>query len=122
MGPCGNLRRRYLDVRVKEVPPVNFTAKVKVTNRVQAVENGDVSLSFAPDYGDGRNAEWAAATPALSLSMTVKADVGQYVEMGDEFTLTFTNDTAARHDAESDAEASEGDDPDETPPNAGSVL
>jgi hypothetical protein len=121
MGPCGNLRRRYLDVRVKEVP-VNFTAKVKVTNRVQTKDDGDVSLSFAPDYGDGRNAEWAAATPALSLSMTVKADVGQYVEMDDEFTLMFTNDTAARHDRESDAEALDEDDPDETPPNAGSAL
>lgn len=64
-----------------------FTAKVVVDSKV---ENGDqVSLRFRPDYDEGRNAEWAEATPALSLAMTVKGEVADGVEVGDAWTLTF---------------------------------
>jgi len=65
-----------------------FTAKVVVESRV---EHGDqVSLQFRPDYEQGRNAEWAEATPALSLGMTVKGEVAEEVEVGDAWTLTFS--------------------------------
>lgn len=46
-------------------------------------------LSFAPDYADGRNAEWAAATPSLSLTMTVKAAVAEHFRQGQRLTLAF---------------------------------
>jgi hypothetical protein len=50
------------------------------------------TLNFAADYMDGRNKQWSAATPALSLAMTVKGDVGDNFSVGDAFTLTFEKD------------------------------
>ena len=62
------------------------TAKVKLAS---VTPSGDVSLlQFEPDYQDDRNQEWAAATPHLQLSMTVKADVASNFEPG-AYTLTF---------------------------------
>ncbi len=95
----------------------NITAKVKVTNNVV---NGDyASLSFNADYADGRNQEWAYATPSLSLSMTVRPEVAERFPMGQAFTLTFTGDdgdTAAESavDESDDAEADEGTPDDST--------
>lgn len=75
---------------------MQVTAKVrlqsKVVNGDEDNPNRTALLQFAPDYTDGRNKEWAAATPALSLSMTVKGDVGDNFEAGDKFTLTFEKD------------------------------
>jgi len=65
------------------------TAKVECTGRSVPYE-GEVALSFGPDYADGRNAEWAAATPHLSLSMTVNDEAGQHFQLGGTYTLTFT--------------------------------
>jgi hypothetical protein len=67
-----------------------FTAKVVVESKVE--HGQQVSLQFRPDYDQGRNAEWAEATPALSLGMTVKNEVAEQVEVGDAFTLTFAKD------------------------------
>jgi hypothetical protein len=64
------------------------TAKVACTSKQPAWE-GASSLSFSPDYADGRNAEWAAATPSLSPTMTVKGDVADAFELGAKYTLTF---------------------------------
>jgi|1185.fasta_scaffold00984_2 hypothetical protein len=64
------------------------TAKVKLDRKADA-GNGQVSLSFSPDYQDGRNAEWSEATPALSVSMTVKGDVAERFTEGGKYTLTF---------------------------------
>jgi len=47
------------------------------------------TVSFMPDYMDGRNKEWAAATPTLNLSMTVKGSVADQFEPGKKYTLTF---------------------------------
>ena len=69
---------------------MNITAKVKLQ-----VANGNgayTRLYFVPDYTDGRNAEWAAATPSLSLDMNVKTDVADKFEVGKAYTLTFTED------------------------------
>ncbi len=65
-----------------------ITAKVKCTNKEPAWNDG-ATLSFQPDYADGRNKAWAEATPALSLTMTVKGEVAERFEVGDAFTLTF---------------------------------
>lgn len=64
------------------------TAKVKL----QSVQEGnEVRLVFVPDYQDGRNAEWAIATPALSLDMHVLRSVADaHFEMGKPYTLTIT--------------------------------
>lgn len=63
------------------------TAKVKCT--AHTVNGDTVALAFGPDYADDRNADWAAATPHLSLSMTVKANVGEHFKLNDAYTLTF---------------------------------
>lgn len=62
------------------------TAKVKLAS---VNPQGDLSLlMFEPDYADDRNQEWAAATPHLQLSMTVRSDVVANFEPG-AYTLTF---------------------------------
>jgi hypothetical protein len=66
------------------------TAKVKVSNK-QPYGSG-ATLTFAPDYQDGRNKEWAEATPALHLVMTVVGAVAEQFEVGDAVTLTFEHD------------------------------
>lgn len=66
---------------------------MKVTAKAQLNTKGDgtqaATLSFGPDYQDGRNAEWAAATPSLSINMTVKGDVADFFEQGGKYTVTF---------------------------------
>lgn len=66
---------------------MKITAKVKVSGKTEAGEY--TSLHFQPDYQDERNKAWAVATPALSLSMNVKAAVGEHFEQGEAYTLTF---------------------------------
>lgn len=66
---------------------MQVTAKVTCSAKQ---ENGDqTSLSFVPDYADGRNKEWSLYTPSLSLSMTVKNEVAAHFEQGKPYTLTF---------------------------------
>lgn len=75
-----------------------ITAKVVLNNRTEAGE--DVTLTFNADYAEGRNKEWASATPALSLTMTVKGPVAERFHVGDRFTLAFTpDDEAGAHTA-----------------------
>lgn len=64
------------------------TAKVECTSRSVGY-NDSVSLSFSPDYHDGRNKEWAEATPSLSFQMTVKASVAEHFQQGGKYTVTF---------------------------------
>jgi hypothetical protein len=64
------------------------TAKIVCTTKT-VQSDGSANLSFSPDYADARNKQWAAATPSLSLSMTVKGDVEAEFEQGDKYTLTF---------------------------------
>jgi len=70
-----------------------FTAKVRCTRSTpnQYVE-GTTDLVFNASYEDGKNAEWAAKTPTLSLQMQVVDSVAQQVAVGDEITLTFAKD------------------------------
>lgn len=70
------------------------SAKVRLTNRQnhQGDDGGPAALTFQPDYADGRNQEWAEATPHLSLTMTVKQDVADFFEPGAAYTLYFERD------------------------------
>lgn len=69
-----------------------FTAKVRLTNKVGSPGSETKILSFSPDYQDGRNKEWALATPNLSLSMSVKTELADKLDEGTSFTLTFDPD------------------------------
>lgn len=73
------------------------TAKVVCNSKSESGEGAgrQASLGFCPDYADGRNKEWAAATPHLSLSMTVVGPVADLFNQGDRLTLTFTTDEPA---------------------------
>lgn len=77
------------------------TAKI-VCNSKQ-VNDWATSLAFGADYQDGRNAEWAQATPSLSLNMTVKHDVGEHFDLGAPWTLMFVPDDTATAAAEAPA-------------------
>lgn len=63
------------------------TAKVECTSKSD--QGWATVLSFQPDYKDGRNAEWAEATPSLVINMTVKTSVGEHFKQGGKYTLTF---------------------------------
>lgn len=68
---------------------MKVTAKAQVNSKGDTTPGSPVTLSFGPDYQDGRNAEWASATPSLSISMTVKGDVADFFEQGGKYTVTF---------------------------------
>lgn len=61
----------------------------KVTLASKNVMADLTSLTFVPDYADGRNKEWAQYTPNLNLTMGVKNSVGELFEFGEHYTLTF---------------------------------
>lgn len=72
------------------------TAKVKIYEISPGFpDGGDIpeaqSVKFTADYADGRNKEWAYATPSLNLGMTVRSEVVQSAgwQVGNSFTLTF---------------------------------
>lgn len=71
-----------------------FTAKVTLASKTDF--GNMVGLSFLPDYAEGRNAEWAEATPSMTLSMTVKRTLADQLDEGAALTLTFTVDEAAQ--------------------------
>jgi hypothetical protein len=71
------------------------TAKITCQGKTVQAEGTDseqVQLTFAPDYDDGRNKEWARFTPALSLTMTVKPEAAGHFEQGKHYTLTFSEE------------------------------
>lgn len=67
-----------------------FTAKVEISSKQEGDRVDPVAFVFQPDYGQGRNAEWAAATPALALSMSIKKELADKLRKGQRFTVTFT--------------------------------
>jgi len=70
---------------------MSFTAKVCCTSKTPTADGFHVT--FGPDYQDGRNKAWAAATPSLSLSMNLNADAGHLADAGTNYTLTFEADS-----------------------------
>lgn len=72
---------------------MSVTAKVSVV--ALTLNTGWATVQMTADYADGRNKEWAAATPTLNLNMTVKKDFAEFFEPGATFTLTFEKDVPA---------------------------
>ena len=69
-----------------------ITAKVTLASKVvQGVGTPyeAVNLTFSADYNDGRNKEWAKATPYLNLIMVVTPEVAERFEPSTKYTLTF---------------------------------
>lgn len=68
-----------------------ITAKVRCStkNVVGEGENRYADVSFTPDYADGRNKEWAWATPGLSLAMRLNDKATDLFEHGKAYTLQF---------------------------------
>lgn len=64
------------------------TAKFKVSRRSEM--GWATEIEMTPDYAQGRNAEWAEATPAGMIRLTVKnALAAEQFEQGQSFTVTF---------------------------------
>ncbi|SEF34376.1 hypothetical protein SAMN05421837_107347 [Amycolatopsis pretoriensis] len=70
-----------------------ITAKVKCTSKTVQGEPGDAGrfaqVAFAADYADGRNAEWALATPHLTVNMTLNGQAADLFDQGTAYTLQF---------------------------------
>jgi hypothetical protein len=65
------------------------TAKITCSRKVDQGD-GQVALSFQPDYDNDRNKEWAKYTPSLSVSMNVLSEVAEQFEPGEAYTLSFS--------------------------------
>jgi hypothetical protein len=47
-------------------------------------------LELTPDYAEGRNKEWAAATPAGMVRLTIKNELAaEQFQPGDAYTIVF---------------------------------
>lgn len=69
-----------------------ITAKVSLASKVvqgPGTPHQSVLLTFGADYHDGRNKQWAKATPYLNLVMVVTPEVADRFEQGQAYTLTF---------------------------------
>lgn len=66
-----------------------MTAKAVLQSKNRTGGEDQVTLTFVPDYADGRNKEWAKYTPALSVAMTVKGEVAEDWDAGQSVTITF---------------------------------
>lgn len=65
------------------------TARFKVNRKTEMDWATEVEMT--PDYAQGKNAEWAAATPAGMIRLTVANDVAaeQFIE-GKGYEIVFT--------------------------------
>jgi hypothetical protein len=72
-----------------------MTAKVRLASKMPFPGADYTQLNFYPDYQDGRNNEWATATPSLTLTMNVKNEVADRLESQAPYTLTFTQEEDA---------------------------
>lgn len=67
------------------------TAKFKVSRRNEMEWATEIELT--PDYAQGRNSEWAAATPAGMIRLTVKNEVAaKQFKQDRPFTVTFEHE------------------------------
>ena len=83
------------------------TAKIVCQTKTESGE-GDArqaTVTFVPDYADGRNKQWALYTPGLSLSMGLRGAVADRFVSGKAYTLTFTEEADAPADDGADAPA-----------------
>lgn len=74
-----------------------ITAKAIVHQRTETGtgDHRQVAVKFVADYADGRNKEWAAATPVLNLEMTMSGAVAESFPVGARFELRFEPDAPA---------------------------
>lgn len=75
------------------MPNTTITAKVRVNTVTLHGDGQSVGIGLGANYrADDNliNQEWAKYTPALSISMTVKAEVAENFPLGQAFLLTFT--------------------------------
>lgn len=71
-----------------------ITAKV-ICYRKDVTSQGDLrgaTVHFSPDYADGRNQEWAQATPSLSLTMTLNGHAADLFEQSKRYELQFVKE------------------------------
>lgn len=68
-----------------------ITAKVRCSTKIESGEGKDrrAQVTFYADYADGRNKEWASATPTLNLQMTLNGHAADLFEQGAAYTLQF---------------------------------
>jgi hypothetical protein len=62
------------------------TLKMRLTSKT--LHGGGTGLQFTTDYADGKNAEWASATPVADIKFTVKNEIGERFELGTAYTFT----------------------------------
>lgn len=62
------------------------TLKMALTSKT--LQSHGTSLAFTTDYGDGRNKEWASATPIADIKFTVKPELGERFTLGTAYTFT----------------------------------
>lgn len=79
------------------------TAKFKVSRKIPLGPNWDPEaqswtdhkvwaheVELTPDYAEGRNKEWAEATPAGMIRLTIKNELAaEQFEIGKGYTVTF---------------------------------
>ena len=71
---------------------MKVTAKFQVARVTEM--NWATEVELTPDYAQGRNAEWAAATPAGMIRMTIKNELAaKEFTTGRPFTVTFEAET-----------------------------
>lgn len=63
------------------------TAKVLCYSKT--LSSHQTSVRFMADYQDGRNKEWASATPALDFNITLRPDVADRFDLGNGYLVTF---------------------------------
>jgi hypothetical protein len=66
-----------------------FTAVASVSRKVLTASDYQ-EVTFVPDYGRGRNADWASATPSMTLTMNVRRELAERLDIADEFDIVFT--------------------------------
>lgn len=67
------------------------TAKFRVARKTDMDWAHEVEL--VPDYADGKNKEWAAATPAGMIRLTIKNELAaEQFTVGASYTVLFTLD------------------------------
>lgn len=79
------------------------TAKFKVARKIPLGPTFDTAtgqwseqapwaweVEMVPDYAEGRNKDWAAATPAGMIRLTIKNELAaEQMQPGDAYTITF---------------------------------
>lgn len=82
--------------------PVPVTAKFKVARKIPMGVTYDVptgewsgkpwafEVELTPDYAEGRNKEWAEATPSGIIRLTIKNELAaEQFTIGASYTVTF---------------------------------